>query len=165
MAFVVLILSAFLLAPTILLDTVFLQIVLLFLFLGMGLFVHFKRFQAYLVFTFLFPLLPSQFPQISRFDFLEFIFLSFVFWWALFRIRNKNTRLPESSLNPILGVLVIVFCISMFLSLLRHNYIQSEVFLLTLKDNWNIFLPKFLLEPRSDSHFYLPPGRNCIFFS
>ena len=138
MAFAVLVASGFILASLFTLDHLFLQIVLLLAFLGTGLAVHYQKYCFYLVFVFLFPLLPSQSQNTSTFEFMEFLFLCFAFWWAAERIRKGATGVPVHPLNPLLALFLLAGSLSVALALLESHYIFSEVFFLKLKDHWNI---------------------------
>src|SRR5687767_13055101 len=102
MVLLVLLGSGLLLASVTALDQRLLQLVLLALFLSTGLLFRYKVFAAYLLFIFLYPLLPSQAVHLSPFDFLEYFFLCFAFWWAFDRVRNKRWRLPQSRINLVL---------------------------------------------------------------
>ena len=163
MALLTLLGSGFFLASAVTLDHRLLQFVLVFIFLCAGLLIHYRAIAAYFVFVFLYPLLPSQWQDLSSFDFLEFSFLCLAFWWAAKRIQKKSFRLPDHFLTPFLFLFLLVSGISVFLALLRSHFLLSEIFFLKLKDHWNIFVPN----PSSDlaslrSFLYLMEG--MLFF-
>lgn len=139
MALLVLLGSGFFLASVAMLDQTILQLVLMLLFVSAGFLVRYRLFTAYLVFIFLYPLLPSQFQYLFKLDLVEFLFLSLAFWWAFQRIRSQRWRLPDHPLNPLLSLFLLVSAISVVLALISGHFVLSEVFLLKLKDNWNIF--------------------------
>ncbi len=139
MALLVLLGSGFFLASVAMLDQKILQLVFLLLFVLAGLLVRYKLFTAYLGFSFIYPLLPSQSQHLVTINILEFFFLSFAFWWAFQRIREGRWRLPVHSLNPLLSLLLLVTAISVLLALLRNHFVLSEVFFIKLKEHWNIF--------------------------
>jgi O-antigen ligase len=163
MALLILLGSGFFLASVATLDQRLLQLVLLFIFLCAGLLIHYRALTAYFAFVFLYPLLPSQWQSVSSFDFLEFSFLCLAFWWAAQRIRKKNLRLPDHPLTPFLFLFLLVSGISVFLALLRNNFLLSEIFFLKLKDHWNIFLSRPSSDVASFRNFlYLTEG--MLFF-
>ena len=139
MIWLVLLGSGLLLASITQLDQASLQLLLILCFFLTGVLFHKGKLRSYLIFTFLYPLLPSQAPELSPFDFLEFLFLCFAFWWSLDKIVNRAQKPPSSAIHWVLGSLLVICSISVFLSLLRHNYLFSEVFLLKMKESWNVF--------------------------
>ena len=107
-------------------------------FLITGWFVLKKPFSFYLLFLFLFPLLPSQLPTISKYDYLEFLFLCYTFWWAIDRIKRKQWGMPDNPLTFPLSLLLLLFAMSVLLALTKKHYLLSDVFFLKLKDHWNL---------------------------
>jgi len=146
MALLVLLGCGLFLIPAIVFAAPFLQLVLVLVCLSIYFLFRYNPFTAFLVFTFLYPFLPSQSFEALPFDYLEFLFLCFAFWWALGKVyTKKEVRLLSSRLTPALAFFLLGCFFSAFLVLLKNNYLFSEVFLLNLKDHWNIFIPQPVL--------------------
>lgn len=139
MAWLVLLGSGMLLGSVTILEQGWLKLLLAVVFLATGFAIRTNVFRSYLLFIFVYPLLPSQLVQLSPFDYLEFLFLCFAFWWALTKIISRDQALPSSTMNVALGWLLLIFSVSVLLALLRHHHIFSEVFYLKLKESWSVF--------------------------
>jgi putative inorganic carbon (HCO3(-)) transporter len=149
MIFVVLVVSALLLSSVISIGLNSFLLVLVVIFIATGLLARSNIFFTYLVVSFLLPLLPSQPQQLSLpgFNLYEFLFLCFAFWWSCRKIVAQEFQFRNSPLNLTLAILACFCVISAVSALLYNHLILNSIFLLKLKDHWNVFLP---WEPAGD---------------
>lgn len=120
-----------------------LSVILLLVFAGMGLVTLAWPFAGFLVFVFLFPILPAKPEQfgLPAFSYHEFLFLSLSFWWTVLQLRKGSASFRCTSLNSLVGLFLLVAGLSCWLSLLRDHILLSNVFLMKLTDRWNVFVP------------------------
>ncbi len=116
------------------------QIILL---LFTGVLVRHNIWHSYLLFTFLYPLLPSQ-PQqfgLPVFQYSEFLLLSFSFWWSVGKMKRRVSFTQQKMIFKPVALLIGFLSLSALLVVLRDNFIFTKIFLLKLQDHSNIFVP------------------------
>ena len=163
--FVVSLLSAFFLSSIVTLQQSFLMLVLIAVFLGTGFFVRRNVLNAYLALIFLYPLIPSVPSQIGLpdFNYHEFLFLSFAFWWAVKNIWTGNL-FRNRPMATLITLLLVSCAFSTCLSLVRSNFVFSNIFLLKLSERWNIFQPWSQLDALSSLRFFLNLPEGVLFY-